>query len=94
MNTEKLLAEIIGELPLISVNTESSAPTFFDEEPAFPTLSNQPSNVTPVIETAPVAPPTDTAVRRAEQAKSLLAGLDLNTAIRRERGASPTQQAD
>jgi hypothetical protein len=36
------------------------------------------------METAAVDPPTDaeSAVRRAQQAKSLLAGLDLDTAIR------------
>ena len=36
------------------------------------------------VETAAVDPPTDaeSAVRRAQQAKSLLAGLDLDTAIR------------
>ena len=61
-----------------------SPPTFFDEEPAPSTLSNQPNNVEPVVETAAVAPPSDaeSAVRRAQQAKSLLAALDLDTAIR------------
>ena len=82
MTTDKLhalhsaLAEILSEPP--------SPPTFFDEEPARPTLSNQPNNVEPAVETAAVAPPSDaeSAVRRAQQAKSLLAGLDLDTAIR------------
>ena len=82
MTTDKLhalhsaLAEILSEPP--------SPPTFFDEEPAPPTLSNQPNNVEPAVETAAVAPPSDaeSAVRRAQQAKSLLAGLDLDTAIR------------
>jgi hypothetical protein len=82
MSTDKLhalhstLAEILSELP--------SPDTFFDEEPATPTLSNQPNNMVPAVETAAVAPPADTesAVRRAKQAKSLLAGLDLDTAIR------------
>jgi len=81
VSTEKLqslLAQILSEPPLISTNTEPSPPTFFDEEPAPAAFSNQPNNV------EPVAPPTDaeSAVRRAEQAKSLLAGLDLDTAIR------------
>jgi hypothetical protein len=87
VSTEKLqslLAQILSEPPLISTNTEPSPPTFFDEEPAPPTLSNQTNNVEPAVETATVDPPTDaeSAVRRAEQAKSLLAGLDLGTAIR------------
>jgi hypothetical protein len=61
-----------------------SPPTFFDEEPAPPTQSNQPNSAEPAVETAAVAPPSDaeSAVRRAQQAKSLLAGLDLDTAIR------------
>ena len=82
MTTDKLhalhsaLAEILSEPP--------SPPTLFDEEPARPTLSNQPNNVEPAVETAAVAPPSDaeSAVRRAQQVKSLLAGLDLDTAIR------------
>jgi len=82
MSTDKLqalhsaLAEILSEPPL--------PPTFFDEEPAPPTLSNQPNNVEPAVESAAVAPPSDaeSAVRRAQQAKALLAGLDLDTAIR------------
>jgi hypothetical protein len=82
MTTDKLhalhsaLAEILSEPP--------SHPTLFDEEPARPTPSNQPNNVEPAVETAAVAPPSDaeSAVRRAQQAKSLLAGLDLDTAIR------------
>jgi hypothetical protein len=88
MSTDKLqaaIAEILSEPPLISTNTEPSPVTFFDEEPAPPTLSDQPGNVEPAIETAAVDdPPTDaeSAVRRAQQAKSLLAGPDLDTAIR------------
>jgi hypothetical protein len=75
------LAEIFREPPLISTNTQPSPPIFFDEEPAPATFSNQPSNVGRAVA---VAPPTDaeSAVRQAEQAKSLLAGLDLDTAIR------------
>src|SRR6266446_1293466 len=87
MSTDKLqatIAQILGEPPLISTNTEPSPPTFFDEEPAPPILSRQSNNVEPAIETAVVAAPTDaeSAVRRAQQAKSLLGGLDLDTAIR------------
>ena len=87
MSTDKLqatIAEILSEPPLISTNTEPSPATFFDEEPAPPTLSNRPNNVEPAVETAAVDPPTDTesAVGQAQRAKSLLAGLDLDTAIR------------
>src|SRR5881394_2299256 len=70
MSTDKLqsiIAEILSEPPLISTNTEPSPPTFSDEEPA-----------------TPVDAPADAGnlAIRAEQAKSLLAGLDLDTAIR------------
>jgi hypothetical protein len=75
------LTEIFREPPPISTNTQPSPPIFFDEEPAPATFSNQPNNVEPAMA---VASPTDaeSAVRRAEQAKPLLAGLDLDTAIR------------
>ena len=82
MSTEKpqsLLAGILGEPP--STSTE---PSPFDEEPAPPTLTNQPNNAEPAVEAAAVDPVADaeSAVKRAQQAKSLLAGLDLDTAIR------------
>src|SRR5207248_7190964 len=75
------LAGILVEPPLISTNTEPSA---FDEEPAPPTLSNQPNNVEPAVEAAAadLAADAESVVRRAQEAKSLLAGLDLDTAIR------------
>src|SRR5258708_25041957 len=63
---QNALAEILSEPPMVSTNTEPSPPTFLDEEPA---------------EQPPVDAPAD-AGNRAEQAKSLLAGLDLDTAIR------------
>ena len=60
-----------------------SPPTFFDEEPAPPAL-NQPNNVEPAVSTAAVPLPGDaeSAVRPTQQPKSLLARLDLDTAIR------------
>jgi len=66
---QNALAEILSEPPMVSTNTEPSPPTFFDEEPA---------------EQTPVDAPADAGnlAIRAEQAKSLLAGLDLDTAIR------------
>jgi hypothetical protein len=63
---QNALAEILSEPPMVSTNTEPSPPTFLDEEPA---------------EQTPVDAPAD-AGNRAEQARSLLAGLDLDTAIR------------
>ena len=82
MSTEKpqsLLAGILVEPPLISTNTE---PSPFDEEPAPPTAPNPPNK--PAVEAAAVdsAADAESAVRRAQQAKSLLDGLDLDTAIR------------
>jgi hypothetical protein len=82
MSTDKVqatIAEILSEPPLISTNTVPS-----DEEPAPPTISNQPNNVEPAVESAAFDPPTDTesSVRQAQGAKSLLARLDLDTAIR------------
>ncbi len=50
MSTDKLqatIAQILGEPPLISTNTVPSPPTFFDEEPAPPILSNQPNHRDP-----------------------------------------------
>jgi len=87
MSTEKPqspLADLLSEPPLIPAHTEPSPPTLFDEEPAPLTLPDQPNNVEPAQETAAVDAPTDaeSAARRAQQAKSLLAGLDLDTAIR------------
>ena len=84
MSTDKVqatIAEILIEPPLISTNTE---PSPFDEEPAPPIISNQPNNVEPAVESAAAEPPTDTesAVKQAQGAKSLLAGLDIDTAIR------------
>ena len=83
MSTDKVqatIAEILIEPPLISTNTE---PSPFDEEPAPPIISNQPNNVEPAVENAAAEPPTDTesAVKQAQGAKSLLAGLDIDTAI-------------
>ena len=81
MSTDKVqatIAEMLSEPPLISTNTE---PSPFDEEPA--PLSNQPNNVEPAVETAADEPPTDTeSAAKQARAKSLLAGLDIDTAIR------------
>lgn len=67
------LAEILSEPPLVSTNTETSPPAFFDK----------PTNEEPADQT-PVDAPADAGnlAIRAEQAKSSLAGLDLDTAIR------------
>ena len=74
MSAEKLqalqntLAEMLSEPPLLSTNTEPSPPSFFDEEPA---------EQTPADASADAG---NLAMR--ERAKSLLAGLELDTAIR------------
>jgi hypothetical protein len=67
------LAEILSEPPLVSTNTETSPPAFFDKS-----TNEEPAEQTPVD--AP-ADARNLAIR-AEKAKSLLAGLDLDTAIR------------
>jgi hypothetical protein len=80
MGTDKLkdldsvLAEIFREPPLISTHIEPS--------PA--TSSDQPTEEEPAVQAPAVdaLPDAEDAVRRTEQAKSLLAGLDLDTAIR------------
>jgi hypothetical protein len=80
MSTDKLkdldsvLAEIFREPPLISTHIEPS--------PA--TSSDQPTEEEPAVQAPAVdaLPDAEDAVRRTEQAKSLLAGLDLDTAIR------------
>ena len=66
---QNALAEILSEPPMVSTNTEPSPLTFFDEEPA---------------EQTPVEAPADAGnlAIRAEQAKSVLDGLNLDTAIR------------
>src|SRR5258708_16037935 len=72
MSTDKLqatIAEILSEPPLISTNTKPSPPTFFDEEPAEQTAVDAPADA-------------GNLAIRAEQAKSLLAGLDPCTPIR------------
>jgi hypothetical protein len=58
--------------------------SFFEREPSPTTLSGELDNAAPAANTVAVASPADTesAVTRAQQAKSLLAELDLNTAIR------------
>src|SRR2546421_741316 len=79
---QSLLEEISSEPPLILISKEPSPPTSFDEEPAPPICSHQPNNAEPASETDSVAAPTDAVARRAQRARSLLAGLDLDTAIR------------
>jgi len=72
MSTDKLqatIAEILSEPPLISTNTGPSPPTFFAQEPAEQTPVDAPAGA-------------GNLAIRAGQAKSLLAGLDLDTAIR------------
>jgi len=66
------IADIVSEPPLISTNTETSPPAFFDK----------PANEEPAEQT-PVDAPADAGnlAIRAETAKSVLDGLNLDTAI-------------
>jgi hypothetical protein len=74
---------LLTEMPaLISTDAKSSAP-IFEKEPSRPPISDQPVDAAPTPKAVAVDPPTDTesAVTRSQQAKALLDGLDLNTAI-------------
>jgi hypothetical protein len=80
MSTDKLheldavLAEISREPPLIPTNSEPAPATSFD----------QPNEEEPAVQAPAVDAPPDAedVVIRAEQARLLLAGLDLDTGIR------------
>ncbi|WP_249166776.1 hypothetical protein [Bradyrhizobium sp. JYMT SZCCT0428] len=71
---DKVLAEIFREPPLISTQIVPPPATSFD----------QPNEEEPSVQAPAVDAPSDAedAVRRAGQAKSLLEGLSLDTAIR------------
>jgi len=74
---------LLTEMPaLVSTDAKSSTP-IFEQKPSRRPISRQPADVAPTARAAAVAPPNDTesAVARAQQAKALLDGLDLNTAI-------------
>ena len=71
---DSLLADIFREPPLISTNVEPSPSAFADQ------ANGEASAVqAPTVHTSP---DEEKAVRLAEQAKSLLAGLNRDTAIR------------
>ena len=63
-------------------DAKSLAPISKREPPSLP-VANRPTDVAPTANAIAVAPPADTesVVLRAQQAKSLLAELDLKTAI-------------
>jgi hypothetical protein len=74
---------LLTEMPaLVSTYAKSSAP-IFEKERWRPPVSDQPANEVPTTQAVAVASSADTesAVTRAQQAKSLLAELDLNTAV-------------
>jgi hypothetical protein len=75
---------LLTEMPALTSTNAKPSPPIFEKEPSRPPVSDQPANVEPTAKAVAVAPPADTesAVTRAQQAKSLLAELDLNTAIR------------
>jgi len=71
------------EMPaLIFTDAKLTIPIFEKERSRSP-VSDQPANDAPTAKAAAVIPPGDTesAVTRAQQAKALLGGVDLNTAI-------------
>ena len=70
------------KVPPISTSTKPSS--LLEEAPSRPSVCGRLDNVDPAVRAVAVSPPptTDGAVTRAQQAKSLLAELDLNTAIR------------
>jgi hypothetical protein len=80
MNTDKLqtldnlLADIFREPPLISTHVEPS-PSAFPDQPDSEAAAVQ----APIVD---ISLDTEKAVRLAEQAKSVLAGLNRDTAIR------------
>jgi len=74
---------LLTEMPaLASTDAKSSAP-IFERERSRPSVSDQPTDVASTPKAVAVAPPADieSAATRAQQATSLLAELDLNTAI-------------
>jgi hypothetical protein len=74
---------LLTEMPALdSADAKSSAP-ILEKECSCPPVPDQPTDVAPTAKAIAVAPPTDTesAVTRAQQAKALLDGLDLNAAI-------------
>jgi hypothetical protein len=82
-DAESALAQqtTLPEMP-VRVSTDASA-LIFEEERARRPVSDQSTYVAPTAKAVAVAPPanTESVVTRAQQAKSLLAELDLNTAI-------------
>lgn len=85
---ESAFAPQTRSLPTQMPSAKSSAP-IFEKERSHPAVSdqplvyNQPTDAAPMAKADVVAPPADTesVVTRAQQAKSLLAELDLDTAI-------------
>ena len=70
---DSMLVEVFRAPPLISTKTESS-PTTFSDQPS----NEEPTDLTPLT----FPPDAENPSIGTEQAKSLLAGLDLDTAIR------------
>jgi hypothetical protein len=74
----------LTDLPALTSTNTKPSPPISEENSSPPSLSGQLENVEPAAKAVAVTPPADTvnAVTRAQQAKSLLAELDLSTAIR------------
>lgn len=88
VDTEKALARqtksLLTEIPALDSTDAKSLAATSEKEPSGWPASNRPTDVAPTANDVAVTPPVDTesAVARAQQAKLLLAELDLNTAIR------------
>jgi hypothetical protein len=86
-DAERTLAQrprsMIPEMPSTVSTDATLSALVFEKERRRPPFSDQPTNEVPTLQTAAVAPSADaeSAVARAQQAKSLLDELDLNTAI-------------
>jgi hypothetical protein len=78
------VTSLLAERPPPRSTYSKPWPSIFEKEPSRPLLSGQPGNVEPAVKAVAVASSTDleSVVIRAQQAKSLLVELDLNTAIR------------
>jgi len=83
MSTDKLQTVRFTINDMLS-EPAGSPPTYFDDEPAPAPVSNQLNKVQPPVEPPIAEPPTDAgmAAMSAKEAKTLLANLGIDTAIR------------
>jgi len=76
--------ETVRDTQIAISNEPPSTPSFFDKEPGPASLADKPNGEEPAVAAAvdPASDAEGAMVRSAKHAKSLLAGLDLDTAIR------------